>query len=430
VPVGRQGDKGDKSARNGMGGAMLTIKTIDAVKAKDRVQKLYDGGGLLLFVTKQGFKSWRYDYRFNGKQQTLVLGAYPEMSLAEARDVHMLWRKVWRDGKNPILEQRRAALVRSIEGGNTFRALSTDWLEEFGPQRSAGWLETNKRLIDQHAVPKIGAMPIDDIKPAEVLAIIDPIARIEKKPRKAESVRRVISQVCDYAATKLRATSNPARGLRKSIVLPKVKSHRPLKRGEVGEFFKRLDALSGRDSTRLAIRLMAYTFVRVNELLNATWSEFDLEAKEPSWTIPATRMKKQQTHVVPLSRQAIAVLKELRALAPKSEFVVSHSGTLTGGIQSYTINVAFDRMGYKNGDFVPHGLRATASTLLNEDGERFDLIEKQLAHQERNRVRAAYNHADYLKERRVMMQKYADLLDTLSAGGNVVPFKKAANGES
>ena len=238
------------------------------------------------------------------------------------------------------------------------------------------------------------------------------------KAKSAEYARQVIAQVFQYAIQNLLAKVNPAREVRGAIVIPPAKKRPPLSEKELPAFLVAIDGYPGRPETKIALRLLALTFTRKLELVEAEWSEIDLDAAE--WRIPAERMKAAEQHIVPLAPQAVEAFKQLRPLSGQSEYVFPNLGDPDRPMSGSTINAAFDRIGYGEGRFTLHGLRKTASTILNEQGFRADVIEWQLAHTERNKVRAAYNHAEYLPERRQMMRHWADYLDALASGGNKV----------
>ncbi len=394
----------------------LTDTAVKQAKAKSGPRKMTDGEGLYLFLTASGAKSWRYDYRFLGRRQTLVLGPYPEVSLRDARKRHQKARSQLEDGDNPAAIKQREKHARRRAAANTFEAVADDWYDELESHRSHSWRIGVKGWLKNYINPRIGNRPLEAIDAADVLALVRGI--VDKgKARTAENVRWLISRIYSHAIRNLKVTVNPAKELRGAIQIPPPKHHRPLRAKELPEFVKKIDAYEGRPETRLALKLLLLTFVRKAELIGATWDELDLDEKE--WRIAPERMKGREQHIVPLSHQAITCFKELKRLSPKTKFVLPHFGDPRRHMSTYTFNVAFDTMGYA-GKFKPHGIRGTASTLLNEEGFRADVIERQLAHVEPNRVRAAYNSADYLPERVKMMQFWADYLDGLDTAAKVV----------
>jgi integrase len=414
---------------------MLTDTAAKQAKAADKPRKLADEAGLYLFVTPSGSKTWRYDFRFLGRRQTLTLGPYPEVSLQKARKRHRAARELLEDGQNPALAKQREKASAHAAAANTLEAVADEWLKETAPHRSQSWAVMVGGWFRNHINPVLGTRPLDGIEPADVLALVRSIAagtakscNSEPQPRTAENVRWIISRVYRYANRNLLTKINPARDIQGAIQLPPTKHHQPLKAKELPEFLKKIDGYDGRPETRIALKLLLLTFVRGGELVGATWDEFDLERKE--WRVPGARMKMKEEHIVPLSRQAIACLKELKPLTGHRQHLFPGMGDPKGPMSDETLRAALIKLGYK-GKFTPHGIRATASTLLNEQGWRPDVIEKQLAHQERDRIRAAYNRADYLEERRKMMQTWADFLDALKASSGkivVIGATKRAHG--
>ncbi len=265
----------------------------------------------------------------------------------------------------------------------------------------------------------MGNRRLSEITPADVL---DVMRRIEARgaARSAGYVRLLVSQVFQHAIRNLRASYDPAQSLRGALVMPQVKHRAPLLVKDIHAFSEALDSYPGTLQTMLGIKLLLLTFVRKCELIESTWDELDFMRAE--WRIPAERMKMRDPHIVPLSRQAARCFQDLKPAACGSRYVLPNYGSLDKPMGANTFNVAFERMGY-GGRFTPHGLRVTASTILNEQGFKPDVIERQLAHTERNRIRAAYNRAEYLDERRTMMQAWADYIDALCCGGNVVAIR-------
>lgn len=409
---------------------MLTDTEAKQAKAAQNPRKLADAGGLYLYLAPSGSKTWRYDFRFLGRRQTLTIGPYPEVSLKKARKRHQAAREVLEDGQNPAVAKQRQKRAKRSAAANTLEAVAQEWLDETRPHRSPSWAVMVGGWFRNHINPVLGNRPLDSIEPADVLSLMRGLAAGTAKscdkgvpqPRTAENVRWIISRVYRYANRNLKTKINPARDIQGAIQLPPVKHRQPLKAKQLPEFLKQIDTYDGRPETRIALKLLALTFVRGGELVGATWDEFDLEAKD--WRVPGGRMKMKQEHIVPLSRQAIACLKELKPLTGHRTHLFPHLGDPKSHMSDETLRAALVKLGYK-GKFSPHGIRATASTLLNEQGWRPDVIERQLAHMERDRIRAAYNRADYLIDRRKMMQAWADYLDGLKAGGNVVGFKRA-----
>lgn len=401
---------------------MLRDTRVRQAKAKGSPYKLADSQGLYLYVSDTGTKSWRYDYRFAGKRYTVTHGRYPECTIIAARERHQAARKALDTGQNPSQLKRQERQASLAMSGDTFRANAEVWFAGKSPDRSKSWRDNIRRWLDRDIYPSIGDRSMRDIRAADLLAVLKRMEQ-DGKAKSAEYVRQVIVQVYDYAVTNLRADSNLARSLRGAISIPEPKVRAPLSAKEIPAFLDAVDAYPGRLATKLATKLLLLNFVRKVELTAAKWEEIDFEKAE--WRIPAERMKMKDPHIVPLSKQVLECFRTLEPLAGTSKYVFPNLGRQDKPMNAGTINVVFERIGYQ-GKFTPHGFRATASTILNEQGWRADVIERQLAHTERNRVRAAYNKAEYLDERRAMMQSWADYIDALCAGGNVTNIRRVA----
>jgi len=401
---------------------VLTATRVRQAKPKTNAYKLVDGGGLYLYVSPKGAKSWRYDFRLAGRRETLVIGQYPDKDLAEARNDHQGARKVVARGESPARAKQADKLAKRGAAEDTFAGNAEEWFKRKAASRSASWRDNARRWLDRDILPAIGRKPIRDVTAADVLTLL---RKMESSgiARSAEYARQVIVQVFQYAIQNLRVNVNPAREVKGAIELPPPVRRAPLTIKEIPAFMRAADRYTGRPETKLAIRLLALTFVRKMELVEATWDEIDFDNAQ--WRIPVERMKADAPHIVPLSSQAMNALIELKKVSGKSRYLFPHLSRLDAPMGASTLNCAFERIGY-GGRFTPHGLRATASTILNEQGFRVDVIERQLAHAERNAVRAAYNHADYLDERRSMMQHWADYLDALANGATVHNLRRTA----
>jgi integrase len=402
---------------------MLTDKAVKAARPAPgkRYRKLYDGGGLYLFVTAADgskgpvLRSWRYGYRLHGRQQTFAIGRYPAVGLAEARERHQAARKLVEVGKSPVVVKRQARNAARLGAANTVQAIGDAWYAELAPHKSEAWRKQARSWLDTKIYPSMGNGPISEVEPADVLALCKGIAATH--PKTGEYIRLTLSRVFSYAIRNLRTKHNPAREVQGAIVVPPAEHYKPIPAKQIPAFIEALDAYPGRLATKLAAKLLLLTMVRKRELIQATWDELDL--KEGLWTIPPERMKRREPHVVPLSPQALEAFKELKPMASGSRYVFPNLGRLDRPMGASTINVAFDRMKLK---VTPHGLRATASTILNESGAfRPEVIERALSHIERNRIRAAYNRAEYLEERRAMLTWWADFIDEPV---NVVAMRK------
>jgi len=397
---------------------MLTDKAVKAAKPKpgNSYRKLADQGGLYLFCTSDGTRSWRYDYRLAGKRKTFTIGLYPDTSLAEAREHHSDARKLVGAGQCPVLIKRRKRQAAVLGAGNTVKAIAEAWYAELAPHKSESWRTGVRGRLDKYIYPAMGTLPITDVEAADVLALVKGI----KFPKTAEFVRQILTRVFSFAIRNLRAKTNPAREIQGAVIVPQAIHHKPIAAKDIPAFVEKLDGYAGRIQTKLAAKLLLNTMVRKRELTEATWDEIDLD--NALWTIPAERMKRRNGHVVPLSRQALNVFKELKPMACGSRYVFPHFGNPRKPMSAATLNFAFERLGLT---VSPHSLRATASTVLNEANLfRPDVIERQLSHIERNRIRAAYNAAEYMDERRKMLQWWADFIDRPA---NVVSIRKKAS---
>ncbi|MBI1321632.1 tyrosine-type recombinase/integrase [bacterium] len=388
----------------------LTDAAVRNAKPRDKPYKLSDAGGLFLWVQPSGGKWWRYKYRFAGKEKLLALGSYPDVSLADARERHAQARKVLANGTDPgefKKEAKRLALLNSV---TTFEALAREWCESRKHKWVTSYGEAMLTRLESHVFPKVGARPISDITASELLVVL----RIVEATGALDLAQRLLQasgQIFRYAIATGRAERNPAADLRGALKPPVRKHQAYLKVDELPEYLQKLNAYDGNLQTKLALKFLLLTFVRTGELRMAEWKEINLD--EAVWRIPAERMKMRTPLIVPLSRQAIGVLNELHPITGQWRFVFPNQHKPCGCMSENTMLYALYRMGYHS-KATGHGFRSTASTILNEHGFAPDVIERQLAHVERNQVRAAYNHAQYLPERREMMQWWADFLDQMA----------------
>ncbi len=387
----------------------LTDTAIRNARPGDRPRKLFDGDGLYLYLSTTGHRAWRFKYYIEGREKHLHFGRYPEISLKAARERRLEARRALETGNDPgvILQAERAA--RSA----TFEALAMEWL---GMQRNKLTLKTyeNKRnRFVAFVFPYIGKRPIAGIKPLDVLEVLK---RIEERGRHetAHRVRSECGNVFRYAVVTGRAERDPTVDLRGAIAAV-ARRNRPaiVDPVRIGELMRAIAGYRGDVSTEFALKLLPLTFVRPGELRLAEWSEFNLKAAE--WRIPTARMKMRELHVVPLSSQALALLKDLQVLTGSGRLAFPSIRSRDRPISNNTLNAALRRLGFAGDEMVAHGFRSMASTCLNEQGWHPDLIELQLAHAERNESRGAYNRAQRLPERRRMMQAWADYLDGLRA---------------
>lgn len=402
----------------------LTDTALKAAKPREKPYKLFDERGLYLLVEPRGGRWWRFKYRIDGREKLISLGSYPDVPLAKARNRRDEARSQLADGVDPSAKRQSERAARS----NTFEALAREWLslqrKALSPrtyEKKLGWLET---LL----FPYLGKHPIAKISAQELLATLK---RVESRGNHetAHRARSLAGNVFRYAIQTGRCERDVSADLRGALA-PVVTTSRAALTDPVriGELLRKIHAYHGQPTTEAALKLAPLLFVRPGELRAAEWAEMDLESKSPEWRLPAKRMKMREEHLVPLSTQAVAILKDLELLTGCGRYVFP---SLRGGhrpISENTINVALRSLGYSGTEMTGHGFRAMASTCLNEQGFPPDVIELQLAHAERNEVRAAYNRAKRLAERRAMMQAWADYLDGQRAGGNVVNLqsKRAA----
>ena len=389
----------------------LTDAKVRNAKPAEKPLKLTDGGGLYLEVRPSGTKLWRLRYRIDGKENVFAIGSYPEIGLADARNEREKTKPLIRQGIHPSHNRQAERLAISAANANTFESVTREWIKKKAPGWTPYYLRQVERFMAADVFPFVGKLPIRNVSAAHLLDIL---GRIEARGAATVAllIRQWSSAVFRYAVATLRADADPAAALKGAIHRPKVQHNKPLSREQIAEFSKALEQYGGYRTTVIALRLMLLTFVRTVELRKAEWSEFDLERAE--WRIPAERMKMRELHIVPLSRQVTALLRELSTHTGGRRLLFPNYRKPNESMTATTLNRALERMGF-NGKgsigFSAHGFRATASTMLNEMGYRADVIERQLAHAERNKVRASYNQAEYLEERRKMMQAWADEID-------------------
>lgn len=401
----------------------LTDAKIRGTKPGAAPKKLTDGAGLFLEVRPSGAKLWRYRYRIAGKENVYAMGAYPQMPLTEARAEREKARALIKQGIHPA-HKRQALLTRQLtENRTTFEAVAREWIDQRRSQWSGYYLKQVESRLAVDAYPYIGNLPMRSIGAVHLLEIIK---RVEKRGAVTVAIllRQWMSAIFRYAVATLRADGDPAAALKGAIHRQKVEHSRPLTRNQIPDFLRALEAFGGYRTTVIAMRLLMLTFVRTVELRGAEWAEFELDGAE--WRIPGQRMKMREPHTVPLSLQAVGLLRELHNLTGGQKFLFPNFRRPKTFMSATTLNRAIERMGY-GGKLSGHSFRATASTMLNEMGYRSDLIERQLAHAERSKVRASYNQAEYMPERIAMMQAWADLIEEMAKPqSNVTPIKSAA----
>lgn len=375
-----------------------------------KLRKLPDSGGLYLWVYPDGRKYWRFRYWQDGKEKGLSLGTYPEVGLKAAREQCEDARQKLRSGLDPSQERKLAKLTAKLARSTTFEAIAREWHEARKHKWTPAHASKVLRRLELDIFPKIGARPIGEIKPLEILSVLRAI-EARSAHDLAHRMQQVCGQVFAHAVVNQKVDRNPVQDIRGALK-PVVRKHNAhLKESDLPAFLAKLDSYEGLQ-TQKAMNLLLLTFVRTAELRGMRWEELNLEKKE--WRIPPERMKMREPHIVPLARQSVAILEELRPLTGGHELVFPNQHKSVGMMSENTILYALYRMGY-HGRSTGHGFRATASTILNENGFRPDVIERQLAHTETNAVRKAYNHAQYLPERQEMMQWWADFLDRMRA---------------
>ena len=409
--------------------AQLKDTQISNAKPKDEPYRLADGGALYLEIYPHGAKLWRYRYRLAGKQGVYAIGRYfdgrkkpaDHISLELARAERDRARKLVKEGINPSHQRQTDKLRRQSENANTFEGVAKEWIARNKPHWTASYLYQVESGLADNVFGYIGSLPIRTVTAAHLLAILQ---RVDSRGAKTVAIliRQWCSAIFRYATTTLRADADPASALKGFIKRNKVKHKVALSREQIRELVGKVDSEDRvRRPTAIALRVLLYTFVRPGELRCGEWAEFDLDGAE--WRIPPERMKMRELHIVPLAHQTVELLRELKTITGAGRFLLPNRRRPGTVMTRSTLNNALGRMGYR-GKFSAHGFRATASTFLNEMGYRPDLIERQLAHAERNMSRASYNQAEYLPERREMMQHWANTIDALVGGQNVIPIRR------
>ena len=375
-------------------------------------------GAYTWLVTPAGSRLWRFRYRYAGKESMLGLGAFPDVSLKAAREERDAMRKHVAAKQNPAAVRRAEKAARA----DTFKAVAEEWLGKcrFEPatRERAHW------MFREPIFPSLGSMPVRELTAPTLLEVLRKL-QARGKNETAHRTKQRISQVIRYAIATGRHESDPTRDLRGALTAIEVTSRAAITEpSRLGELMRAIEGYRGDPATCAALKLAPLVFVRPGELRGAEWREFDLDAAE--WRIPGSRMKMGEPHIVPLSTEAVAILRALHPHTGNGRLLFPSLRSRERSISENTVNAALRRMGFAQDEMTGHGFRAMASTLLNEQGFPPDVIELQLAHQERNKVRAAHNRAQRLEERRQMMQAWADYLEALKAGGKVVPIRRKA----
>lgn len=409
---------------------MLTDTAIRKTKPAATPRKLSDGGGLYLLVKPDDGRYWRMNYRFGGKQKTLALGVYPTVTLADARQRREDARRLLANGTDPGEMKKAAKLAQAeaqAQAADTFEAVAREWLakREASGDTAHTTLAKDRWRLETYLYPTIGARPVAEITSRELRDTLRPVED-SGKLETASRVKITAGQVFRWAVLEGKIDTDPTTPLRGLFTTP-TPTHRasitdPV---QIGVLLRAIDGYTGRLTTLTALKLAPLVFVRPGELRKAEWAEFDLDGA--IWRIPAARMKMKAAHLVPLSAQAVEVLRDLHPLTGGGSLVFPALGNSGKPMSENTVNQALRRLGYGRDDMTGHGFRSMAATRLNEMGWNADAIERQLAHAESNKVRAAYTHAaQYLDERTRMMQAWADYLDGLRNGAKVVPIKRKA----
>lgn len=391
---------------------MLTQFQITAAKPKAKPYTLSDERGLALVVQTTGSKLWRFRYRYGGAPKTLHIGSWPTISLADAREKCREARKAIAAGIDPVLEKKRAKIEAQFSVAMSFKEVSIEWLGKCEREGLAEITLDKIRWLLGMAYPLIGSHPINAITPTEALSVL---RKVEGKGRyeSARRMRSVLSRVFRYGIATARCDRDVAADLRGALTTPKTSHHAAITDPvQVGVLLKMIDGYTGQEVTRMALRLSPHLFVRPGELRQAEWCEFDLD--KAIWSIPVEKMKMRRPHRVPLSRQVLSLIEELREITGHRQYLFPCMGSPLRPMSENGVNQALRRLGYGTGEMTAHGFRATAATLLNEMGRwNPDAIERQLAHQEASSVRRAYARGEYWDERVTMMQHWSDFLDEL-----------------
>jgi integrase len=403
----------------------LKAMEIKAFSPRDRLYRKPDGLGMYLEVRPNGSKLWFLKYRIDGKEKRLGLGSFPEMSLAEARAARDKARAAIKAGCDPLHDRKMTKIERRVGAGHTFKSVADDFIEtKLVAGRKAQATIDKARWYLSHLEPDLGKRPIAEIKPAELLASLK---KIEKRGHHETAIRTraLASRVFRHGVATARCESDPAHLLSGALVTPTVRHHAAItKPAPLGAFLRAVDEYTGGPIAKIAMQLAPHVFLRPGELRQGRWEEIDGEAQ--TWTVPAERTKLRRPHSVPLSRQAIALLQELELHSGGFTLMFPSVSSHHRPMSENTMNGAFRRMGFGSDVVSAHGLRSTASTLLNESGLwHADAIERALAHGHSDAVRGIYARGQHWDERVKMMQWWSDYLDKVKAGGEVVRFDRA-----
>ncbi|EFK2117110.1 tyrosine-type recombinase/integrase, partial [Escherichia coli] len=396
----------------------LNDMQIRRAKPEAKAYTLGDGQGLPLLVEPNGSKSWRFRYRYAGKPKMISLGVYPTITLAEARARRDEARKIVAEGKNPSEVRKEQKLALRIQSENAFEKIAREWHQMKSAKWSAGYASDIIEAFQNDIFPYVGTRPVGEIKPLELLNVL---RKIEKRGalEKMRKVRQRCSEVFRYAIATGRAEFNPAADLSSALEVHKSNHFPFLKSDEIPDFLRALDSYAGSRLVQIATKLLMVTGVRTIELRAALWQEFDLD--NAIWEIPAERMKMRRPHLVPLSTQVLGFLNELKSMTGNYRYVFPGRNDPNKPMSEASVNQLIKRIGYA-GKLTGHGFRHTLSTILHENGFNTAWIEMQLAHVDKNTIRGVYNHAQYIEDRKKMMQWYSDFIINLNGENDECQF--------
>ena len=407
----------------------LTDTAIRNAKPGDKPQKLADGNGLYLLLNPNGSRWWRFDYRFDGRRKTLSMGTYPDTGLKDARDKRDAARKLVAASSDPGAQRKAVKAAGQDRAANSFEVVAREWLALKQGEWTPGQYAKERDRLENHVFPWLGHLPVSDIGVAEIRPLL---AHVVKRGHieQAHRLRHQLSRVFRFAVATERASRDPAADLRDTLPARQPKNYPtitdPLK---VGELLRAMDGFTGTFVVHCALKLAPLWFCRPGEIRMAEWVQFDLDGEHPSYTVPPIIRKLRkaekenpntQPHIVPLSRQAVDILRDLHRLTGRGRYLFPGARSVSRHMSDGAVNAALARIGYK-GIITGHGFRHMARTLLGEMGWNPEALERQLSHKEPG-VAGVYNKAQHLPERRKIMQEWANYLDGLRAGGSVIPM--------
>lgn len=401
----------------------LTDITVRNAKSTEKAQKLSDAGGLYLMVHANGSKYWRLKYRFLGKEKVLAIGVYPLITLSDARTRREDAKKLLANGQDPSAVKQTIKAEAKLEAANTFEAVAREWLGKKAAKQVDKTRNRNLRILELNIFKHIGDTPINKVTSKSLLSALH---KMEQRgiTDSAHRALQICGEIFRYAIATERAQADLSLVLKGALAPVKEKHHASITDAKgVADLLRSIHVYDGSFLTQQALKLAPLVFVRPGELRHAEWSELDLESGE--WRIAAHKMKMKAVHIVPLSKQAIEVFKSIQAMNGDGKYVFPGLRSTDRPMSENTVNAALRRLGFEKGEMTGHGFRSLASTILHEQGWPHEAIERQLAHAERNKVSAAYNYAEHLPKRREMMQAWADYLEGLRLGANLINIKKA-----